>query len=241
MDSEISFFVPLIIPPDNLLTIVHSISDNTPTAILRPPPIPIGGQMIIPSVPSVQPAIVTPQPTASTLVPPGSVSEAPRITPTSKGAGPKTPISGPPASNIGSLPPSMFPPSASKLGPLAPTKPVSKDIGPPPPMMTPTSLGLGPPPASNMGPPVGLGGALGPPLPSASVPQTEIGPPPPMMAPQTFQGPPTAKSGPLGRPRRAAYPVQNVSNVPMGMDPTAPSSDIAPKNIGPPPMGGFRH
>ena len=70
--------------------------------------------------------------------------------------------------------------------------------------------------------------------------KTDLGPPPPMMAPQTFQSTPSTKSGPLGRPRRAAYPVQNTSNVPMGMDPTAPRNDSAPQNIGPPPTGGFR-
>ena len=229
------------------LTYAFPISDNTPTAILRPPPIPIGGQMAGPSIatsrqpPIVSPSAVQPPPAASTLVPPGSVSEAPWAAPTA--LGPPKPLGPPsrPTANIGPPPPMMAPasmglgpPSTSNLGPLTP---VSADMGPPTPMMPPALVGLGPP-ASNLGPPLG---SLGPLPPSASVPPAEIGPPPPMMAPQTFHSTAAPKSGPLGRPRRAAYPVGTTApNVPMGMDPTAPSDTGVPKNIGPPPMGGFR-
>ncbi len=153
--------------------------DNTPTAILRPPPTPMGAPMpSMPSMPAVAPSPILPEPPRdSTLVPPGSMMFVP-----------------------------MQPPAASS---------------------TPSAVAkLGPPP---------LNAAMGPPFSPLTTTSASIGPPPPMMPPSGAGGMTSAN---LSRPRRAAYPSHGVSNVPMGMDPTAPTEGNN-ASIGPPPTAGF--
>ena len=183
--------------------------DDAPTAILRPPPIPMGAPM------------PTPTPTASTLVPPGSVPIAtPTVTASSSSNFPASPlVMGPPVASTPLVP--------TPSGP--PTGPPSMSLGPPPstfpasPLMAPLS---GPPSAS----PTGL---FGPP----SGPPSAI--PPPMGPPPTSLTASSSYSAtPLSRPRRAAYPMQ-ASATPMGMDPTAPTSGSPASSLGPPPTTGF--
>ena len=126
--------------------------DDAPTAILRPPPIPMGAPM------------PTPTPTASTLVPPGSVPIAtPTVTASSNF--PASPlVMGPPVASTPLVPPPSGPP----------TGPPSMSLGPPPstfpasPLMAPLS---GPPSAS----PTGL---FGPPSGPPSAVPPPMGPPP---------------------------------------------------------------
>ena len=178
--------------------------DNAPTAILRPPPTPMGAPMPEESPMLPPTATSTPAPPvagslgASTLVPPGSGPFMPTASPL-----PTTPLAGPTITPISAVMSAMGPPPS----------------GPP---MTPMGPSVTP-----MGPPITSSTPAGPPL----------GPPPPMMTPN-FQPPAGSGGGSnLGRPRRAAYPIQNTSQVPLGMDPTAPRDN--PKQIGPPPTAGF--
>ena len=119
--------------------------DDAPTAILRPPPIPVGAPM-----PTASTASTTSM--ASTLVPPGSV---PIATPTSSNF-PASPLTlGPPAASTPLQPPPG--PPTSSLGPPPSTFPASPLMGPPsgPPSLgpPPTAGPLGPPPTTSFGRP----------------------------------------------------------------------------------------
>lgn len=96
--------------------------DNTPTAILRPPPTPMGGQM----------PVVTTTSGSSTLVPPGSI---PLLPPT---AAPITPVSlGPPTTSANVVTSTPVSDSSNFLPPMTPVV----AGGPPPPMMSPATFG----------------------------------------------------------------------------------------------------
>ncbi len=191
--------------------------DDTPTAILRPPPTPMGAPMMTTlSSPSNtgadstsmgafvgQPA-APPQQTTAQQPPPPSIS------PPMSFGGPPPMTSGGPApppsavassATLSNLSPSPFDPSSSGTSAIPPA---AASIGPPPPMMAPTAF-----PTSPLG-----------------------GPPPATQSTGFLAG---------GRPKRAAYPMSpglgSAQPPPMGMDPTAPSSDSRP--IGPPPTMGF--
>ena len=114
------------------------IVDNTPTAILRPPPTPMGAPMPDPG-PKVTSTPISGA--ASTLVPPGS---GPFMPPPSNLGPPVTPV-GPPSVSLGPPSLSMGPPSTpAPLGPPPPsTTPMS--LGPPPPSSTPVNVGPPPP------------------------------------------------------------------------------------------------
>lgn len=110
---------------------MYVVDSSIPTAILAPPPTPMGGPMSGPSVPVGPPPSSTPQPpmtsASSTLVPPGSFA-------------PPTMTSVPSPSTLvppGSMPGSFAPPT------------MTSPIGPPPAMMAPSAI-IGPP-----GPPMG--------------------------------------------------------------------------------------
>ena len=208
--------------------------DDAPTAILRPPPTPMGAPM------------PTPTPVASTLVPPGSVTLASTQVPTvaASSSFPPSPLvmpptPGPPSSTP--LGPPVGPPAVQSLGP-----PNSTPIGPPSALAPPSAIS-GPPSSSTFpssplmapiaGPPSASPTPLGGPPPSvipSSASAPPMGPPPSMMSPSSFSAMPSSLSRPR-MPRRAAYPIQ-ANQTPIGMDPTAPTSNT---NLGPPPTTGF--
>ena len=197
-----------------------------PTAILRPPPVAMGAPM-----PSTSPTIETSRMNRMAPEPPILLPTVTPATPHAKdessginASTPATLIATPSGDNASSGPPGTTPsmPKPSLFS--------TPDIGPPPASQIPSSVSpisnlMGPPPSHNRSSP-GLSG-----------------PPPRMMAPPTSTSPLLTANKSYPRTLRHASsttiagPPAAVSNIVMGMDPTAPLN--ADRPVAPPPIGGF--